>query len=288
MTNFSKDIIQFIEFLDNKKIESKDEFEQMLTDFLNQEKALNPTEFSNKEKSRELVEKACNVEHDEAVELLKKAITLDPENLEALNMLAYNSYDILQSIVYYKSCITIFEKNHDQQYFDDNKGELWLDYVARFYLQALFGLGNCYYNTNDFENAIATYKKTLKHDNIDYQNIRNKLSSLFLKQRFFDEYLQLFANFKDDKSAAWLYNHALYSFLTEGVSEITNKILQSAILSNKFVFQVLMGTLAISDFEDLENFEPGSKDEAFAYIIENRELLESIKGLKNWAENFKS
>lgn len=286
MDKNSIEISRYIDYLNAQKIDSKEEFEKLLKDLIEgQIKIENHYDKgSDKERSLELVELACNSTYDDALLLLNEAIKLDAENMQAFNLLAKFTANIDESIDYYKKSLSIFEKYHDKSFFQENEGTLWLVYEARIYIETLFGLGNCYYELESIDEAIVIYAKIIELDNIDALGAKHKLCNLYLRNKNFENYKHLFEQFKDENSGFWFYNYALYLFLNQGITENSNDALRKAIKTNPFIFEILLGKRELNPMYYNEEYIIGSEEEATMYILENRALLENIQGLKHWVE----
>lgn len=288
MDKTSKEFSRYIDYLNSQKIESKEEFEKLLNDLI--EGKINienqHDKDSNKERSNELVELAYNSTYDDALLLLNEALKLDEENIEAYNLLANYTANVDESIEYFRKSLSIFEKYHDNKFFEENKGEFWLVFEARIYLETLFGLANCYFESDDIDEAIIIYEKIIELDNQDALCARHKLCNLYLRKRDYVNYKQIFEKFKDENSGFLLYNYALFLFLSKGITEDTNNALRKAINLNPFIFEILKGKCELNPMCYIEAYVIGSQDEATIYILENRKLLENIKGLKHWIEEF--
>lgn len=284
MDKTSKEFSRYIDYLNSQKIDSKEEFEKLLNDLIDGKIIIEDKydKDSNKERSRELVELACNSTYDDALLLLNEALKLDEENIDAYNLLANFAANVDDSIEYFKKSLLVFEKYHDDIFFEQNKGEFWLVFEARIYLETLFGLANCYFESDDIDEAIVIYEKILELDYQDALGAKHKLCNLYLRNRDFENYKLIFEKFKNENSGFWFYNHALFLFLNNGITEDTDKALRKAININPYIFDILIGK---RDFDPMcygESYVIGSEDEATIYILENREMLENIKGLKHW------
>lgn len=144
------------------------------------------------------------------------------------------------------------------------KGSLWSDPKARDYLIIKGQLGYLYEISGDYDNAICVYEKLLKLDTNDNQNVKDKLIPLYILKGKEEQAYKLIKIYEKDKSAAMLYNKALYYFVTQ--DKFNAKLfIKKAMKANKYVPEYLIGIKNVN-FPIENKFELGSEDEAKCYF----------------------
>jgi len=218
----------------------------------------------------------------EKVQLAHQALEQDPNNINALMLLAQweaaNSTerrDLLLRAV--EGC----EQVLGEEFFEKNKGRFWLIRETRTFMEALTNLASSYALLNDFNNAIRSYERAIDLNPADNQFNRYPLSNCYIQNKQFEKAHQLAQQFQDDKGAFFLFDQTLISFITSGDDKNSRVLKKQALAHNKFVPKLLSGNIKMPKRMP-ERLSFGDKDEAVLYAAQNTELWRSIPGSIPW------
>jgi tetratricopeptide (TPR) repeat protein len=124
------------------------------------------------------------------------------------------------------------------------------------------------FNLENIDGAIKEFIELINLNPNDNQGVRHILSGLLLFRKKYKTYYKLYKKYNSDNSTTWLYNNALYLFITEGPSERANKALVDANQANKYVIPMIISSENLK--QDLNRFiSPGDEDEAIYYLLYN-------------------
>jgi tetratricopeptide (TPR) repeat protein len=270
---------KLMEYLGQQKFESIDEINQFLQEHVNGKKIdeIVPPKKGRKSKielSDDLLLEAYESEPTEGIRLVDEALKLNPENVKALNYLAETSEKIEDANILYKRAMDIATKQLGEAYFEKNKGHFWVLSETRPYMTAKFNYAINLFIMNNVKESIKEFEELLKLNPNDNQGVRYKLSGVLLQSSKFDLFYKLYRQFESDSSIHWLYNYALFVFLTEGHSPKANQALRNAYIKNNHVLLILTGKEKLSTPEQFYSYD--DKNEAQYYLLDN---------YKNWLEN---
>lgn len=284
-----RDLAKLTDIIKEENFGSKEE----LMDFLNEMvgKPINeidyPNTIDNKSRSRDLVYDAYEQTDREGKKMVKKALELDPNNVVAYNYLADIEKDVDKALKLYKKAIEVGQKALGKSYFEENKGQFWGLIETRPYMRAMEMLAQSYYIKKDYKNAIKIYEEMLELNPNDNQGVRFFLAALYLLSRKYAHYKSLSKRYKEDVVANWAYNNALYSFMSNGNSAKTKKLLKKAYDTNPFVIDYLIGIKEMPD--ELPSYIGiGDENEAIAYVFDHWDLWENTVSALDWIYEFYS
>lgn len=240
---------------------------------------------TKKEKSDDLMYQAYESDLKEGIKLAKEALQLNPKNVRALNYLGDLNENPEIAMQYYLEAIEAGAKQLGEKFFIENKGHFWGLVETRPYMTARFNYAYVLYNTDNFDEAIKEFIEIINLNPRDNQGVRHILSGLLLICKKYKTYYKLYKKYHTDNSATWLFNNALYLFITEGQSENANMALAAAHKSNKFIISGIINPLYMK--KEMSRFtSAGDKDEAIYYLLYNLGAWNMNKKAIEWLEDF--
>ena len=240
---------------------------------------------SNKEKSNDLMYQAYDSDSKKGIKLAKQALELNIENIRAYNYLAENADNIDKAYELFKKSIDLGEKQLGRQFFKENKGHFWAMHETRPYMTAKSGLANCLEVKGKNIEAVKIYQKLLKLNPNDNQGIRYILSGLLIHMEQYNEFEKLYLKYKDEHTAFWLYNYALFLFITKGKSNRADKALRKAYNQNKHIIAFMTGEEKPTN-EVFDYYSPGEESEASHYLLDNFKLWTETPNTVDWIFDF--
>lgn len=239
---------------------------------------------TDSEKSDDLIYEAYESSPSQGLKLAKKALKLNPNNIRAINYIAGRTKDLNESISLFKQAIAIGEKQLGKKYFRENKGYFWGLHETRPYMTAKLSLANCLRLSNKNDEAIKLLKELLILNPNDNQGARYFLSGLLIYEEKYDEYLKLYKSFKEE-TTFWLFNYALFLYITLGETKVTNNVLKKANKCNKYVLQYLAFSKQLDPVMP-EYYSPGDEREAVLYLMDNYLIWAKHKDSFYWISKF--
>ncbi len=241
---------------------------------------------SNIEKSDDLMYEAYESSPKKGIKLAKEALALYSENIRALNYLADHSTTVQNASKLYKESIEIGKKQLGEDFFKQNKGHFWLIHETRPFMEAKYNFAICLKELDKTEDAIREFTEILELNPNDNQGVRYVLASALLESKKYDAYFKLYKEFEDEFSAFWLFNYALFLFLTEGATIKTNKALKDADKQNKHVLLYLTRQKVFDANNVADYYSPGQENEAELYLIDNIPLWIAHPETVDWIANY--
>lgn len=156
----------------------------------------------------------------------------------------------------------------------------WEDKITRPYMIALQDLGNLCLENNEENSAKKVYELLLNLNPLDNQGIRYKLINILIKNNSRKEINELFARYKEDKSATWLYSKVLYYYKNNNIF-MAKDALKEAVKRNKYIALKLIKWTAFMQMSGVY-INPTLFDEANFYCEESIDLWKSTKGSIDW------
>ncbi len=285
MMNTEKDLAKLMEKIKEQDFNSSDEINDFLSRMEGQSLDDLPERTDDIGRAQDLVYDAYEQPVSKGKKLVKKALELDPNNVDAYNYLADAEKDIDKAIKQYEKAIKAGEKTLGKKFIREEKGHFWGLLETRPYMRAKDGLAACFYAINEVDKAIEIYEEMLELNPNDNQGIRYLLSTLFLAQNNLTKFEKFIKNNEDEDCAVWNYNKALYSFIKLGPIA-SNKLLLQAYKSNEFVIDYLLGNLKMPK-EQPQYIGFGDENEAVSYVNTAWPIWNSVDGAFDWIYNFK-
>ena len=156
----------------------------------------------------------------------------------------------------------------------------WEDEITKPYMIALQDLGNLYNNNKDYDSAKRVYELLLNLNPLDHQGIRYKLVNILIEKNDRKAINDLFARYKDDKSAIWSYSKVLYYYKNKNIF-MAKDALKDAVNSNKYIALKLIKWTAFMEMSGAY-INPVLFNEANFYCEETINLWKKTKGSIDW------
>jgi len=200
-----------------------------------------------RDRARDLIYDAWDCsDRRERLRLVREALSLDPDQPDAYNLLADEARLSSTKRRYYERALAAAESRLDQSRFEEDVGHFWGLLDTRPYMRARAGLADCLYMTGVVEEALQHYRDMLRLNPGDNQGIRYRLAICLLEQRRDREAAELLNRY-DDATEDWLYNRALLEFRRRGRCSAANAALRRALDANPYVPGYLTGEEEIPD-----------------------------------------
>jgi tetratricopeptide (TPR) repeat protein len=272
--------------INNYEFNTKDELENFIHGLMNKpiNESLDNTD-DPKEIASRMVYEAFNSTQKKGQKLIKKALNLDPDNVDAYNYLAIYSDTVEEALHLFEKAMQVGRKTLTKETFEKLKGEFWGVTKTRPYMRAKAGFAECLILLGKEELAIKHYKEMIDLNSNDNQGVRYILAPLLVKEKRYREYEELKKKFPEDIGAHLLYTHACYLYIKEGMSKNAIESLIVAYEFNPLVIPYLIGAKKIP--KELPDFiGVGDEDEALYCAAESLNMWRQTKGAIEWIEEF--
>ncbi len=218
----------------------------------------------------------------EKVQLAHQVLEQDPENINALMLLAQweaesseERRDLLLRAV--EGC----EQVLGEDFFEKNQGRFWKIRETRTFMEALTNLASTYAHLKDYDNAIACYERGITLNPVDNQFNRYPLSNCYISTGQLDKARALAEQFPNDSGAFFHYDMALCEFIEKGDGETSRALKKQALQQNKYVPKLITGKIKMPKRMP-DRLGSGDKDEAVLYAAQNTELWRNFPGAIAW------
>ena len=165
-------LARLMEEIDKQGFENVDQINEFMKNM--QGKSLDdlPMRTDKKGRSQDLVSEAHSLPTSKGKKLVKQALELDPNNVDAYNYLADLERDVDKALKLYKKAVEAAERSLGGEFFKENKGHFWGLIETRPYMRAKAGLAACYYAKEKADKAIEIYEELLELNPNDNQGVR--------------------------------------------------------------------------------------------------------------------
>lgn len=228
-------------------------------------------ETSPKEQAFLLLSQADHATGSKRNKLIKQALAVYPNCLEAYLMLAESAQSLEEKSDLILQAIQAGENELGTEFFQENEGEFGFHPEAKNYLYAneiymihLAAMG-------ELEDAIIQGEMLLHLNNMDNQGIRYQLLTLYLEAEQFEYAQLLLEKYAEDETASFLYNKALLSYHMNGLTKETKELLNIAKQQNPYVADFLTDRKEVP-MDEPEFIMIGEESEAIAYAQDNYHL----------------
>lgn len=273
--------------------ESDNDLKDMLNSFMLQHQPWgNDITEDNAETSDDFLELAESAtSRKAALKYAKKAVELDPNNLDAAVMVAEITASSGEKLLdKYKALIEKSEeKLKADGYFDDGSiGEFWLIFETRPYMRLLDKYSDSLVNCGKMRLAIAEYEKMLRLCTNDNLGARYRLMHLYVFLEDEQSAMKLFKEYPDEESTQFLLPLSILYYKLGSLRE-ANSYLKRLCAVNKDTVKFLSG-LANGDLEKYLKkmqlsfgYRPFTMEEFLVETEENVFLFENVSAYFEWA-----
>lgn len=226
-----------------------------------------------------------------ALKYAKKAIELEPDNIDARSMVIELSNNSLEKLIEkYKALIVESEAILKKQGFfnNDNIGEFWLIFETRPYMRLLHKYSTLLVDCGQMRLAMAEFKKMLELCSNDNLGVRYNLMHLYA---FFEDEqsaLELFKTYPEDSTQFLLPLSILYYKL--GNLRKSYQYLKKLLAVNEdicdFLNIIISGELEkFYDYTNSYGYRPFTIEELAIEYEENNFLFDSTPAYFIWAKH---
>lgn len=241
-------------------------------------------DMDNRELADTIVYKAYGLSFKKGVEFVRKALLIDPENVDALNFLASSEPNSEKALELFQKALEYGKQQLGEKMFIEEVGSFWGLWETRPYMEALLGKARCLNLLGNKEESISTYEEMLRLNPNDNQGIRHLLATIYMETKNLEKYSILQKSFKDDYSATWLFSYALYLFTMN--SKIADAELLNAHNQNKYVIDLMSGKKKMPS-KIPYYMHHGERDEAIYCVHTTFENWKNTPGAIQWLIEFK-
>lgn len=272
--------------LSEQEFKTADEANEFLQNLLNESGGRVPhrTPETPAEKAMALIIEAENAPERRARKLIKDALKLDPNCVDAYILQGDMADSLPNAIKLYRQAVNVGEKALGPAIFTEHTGRFWGVVETRPYMRALQTLASALWTYGEAVEAIGIYQTMLELNPSDNQGVRYPLLNALIMLRRHEDALALLGDF-DDSMTHWLYNYALLLFRMEGRSKAAKKAMQEALDANELVADMLLGFEEMIDPDDMPDLmQFGEESEATAYVASCFPLWASTPGAQYWLQ----
>jgi tetratricopeptide (TPR) repeat protein len=237
------------------------------------------------EKAQDLVFEAYELPHAKALENTMKALTLNPDCIEAFEFLGQLEEVMPIAMAYFEKGIEIGRRLYGAEYRKSHPGEFWIHHETRPFMRCLAFDAMYLYQLGRKQESIAMYEEIIRLNPSDNQGIRDIMMLYMIELNEDEKFVKYSNKFKHDCMVFSRYNKVLFEFKTNGASASASLLLDDAIVYNPHVPALLLSKNATK--ESAPQYSPGDKNEAlyyaeFAYTVWRTvpNALEWLKGAK--------
>jgi tetratricopeptide (TPR) repeat protein len=268
-------LLQTQDFKDEKEIM---EFMKQFTE--NPIPSLPPEALTPQEKAQDLIFEARELHNNEGVEKIYEALRLDPDCIEAFELLAELEPIPEAAIAFYEKGIAIGRKKFDADFIKEHKGHFWQIHETRPFIRCLGAQAECMVAMGRRHESIPVFEEVIELNPHDNTGIRFMFLPLLVHLDQNKEYLKYDKIFDDQITAAALFTRALYQFKNTSSSAKSANALREAKRANKYVVKLLIS----SDYQPalISEYSIGSLEEAQLYVAMNKTIWHETEGAINW------
>lgn len=287
-----KELDKFIAENSEMPCESKEDMENMLNSFMSQSKPWeNEITEDNAESSDDYLELAESAATKKtALKYAKKAIELDPDNLDASVMVAELTTSSTEKLLEkYKNLIgKAREKLKAEGYFEDNCiGDFWDILETRPYMRLLDKYSDSLVRCGKMRLAISEYEEMLRLCEGDNLGVRYRLMHLYAFLEDEMSALKLCQNYSDEESTQFLLPLSILYYKLGNLREANNYLRRLCAVNKdtlKFFNGLVKGDLD-GYFKNMNSFgyRPFTIEEFFVEAEENLFLFASVSAYFEWA-----
>lgn len=284
---FNRIVSRILEQQNFETIEEANEFLEKNVNSRTVDELMAGYEPEPEEVAQDLVYEAMGAEDlEETLDLLGRALKLDPDNIDALSMLAgfaaENEEDLVKS---YASIVERAAGRLGAAFIRENKGHFWGIPETRPYMRARASLVSALRKAGRLDEAIGHCEAMLELNPNDNQGMRDILLGLYLQTDRLEGARRLFKKYRESFFAIFNWAKVLERYLS-GDLEGAKAAYVHADAENRYVRDYLTGKKAPPKSPP-DYYSPGDRNEACVCMAEighawrsHPEALEWLRGLQ--------
>lgn len=258
--------------LGEQNFETIEEANAFLQQRLNQKPAPRKS-VTKQEQAADLLSRAWDEPNPrQRIKLAQDALLLDPNSVDAYNILAECASSTPKEMAYYyKQGMLVGEQHLGEEFFAKNKGFFWGYLPTRPYMRAKKGYAEACAMLGNIPEAIQHYRELLELNPNDNQGVRELLLSAYIETSEWSNAAAIIKRFDDDGSAAFNYSRILVEYGMNGQSSKLATLIKKATAHNPYIPAYLHGKKRLPrEMPDYMGY--GDDREAIAYAHLNRHL----------------
>jgi tetratricopeptide (TPR) repeat protein len=278
-----KDSAAIERYLDETSPKSDNDIKGMLEEFYsNKSKFTLKRELTPAEKAQDLMYDAwAEPNNKKRIKMAKKALEISLDCPDTYYLLAENSDNVKEKEAFFEKGVKAGERLLGEDFIKNNEGNFWRIVKTRPYMRALFGYANALLFQGKKEEAIKIYQRMLTLNPSDNQGARYPLLTELMRAMRKEDVEKLLSKYEDEGIADWLYNKALWSYIINGDTNDSEKLLKNALDSNPY-FIVYMAGIKKLPRAISRNINNTKESEAIAYIYSTYDIWNNSKGAWEW------
>lgn len=263
--------------LEEQNFESLDEANAFLEQHVMGQKftSRRKKKLSKKEQAVELLFDAWEEpDSKKRIKLAQDALMLDPDSVDAYNILAENAATSAKEMAYYyEQGMRAGERELGAAFFEENKGHFWGFTETRPYMRAKKGYAEACAEMHNLTEAIKQYKELLELNPGDNQGVRYLLVIACQEAGEWQAAEALIREY-DENTAVFNFSQVIVEYGIRPKSPKLNTLIQSAHRANPHVIPLLLGKKKLpASMPDYYGF--GDRNEAVMYVHMARHLWQA-------------
>jgi tetratricopeptide (TPR) repeat protein len=281
MKNPDKVFTDLHRLLETQNFKSEKELREFMDSLMGKPIPSFPKEvLSDRERAQDLVFEAYELPLHHAKKRIDEALRLDPDCIEAYELLAETQRTPATRMQYYKAGIDIGRRVFDAAYRDKHKGMFWGMHETRPFMRCMQHYADCLYAEGKKQECVALLEELIELNPNDNQGVRDQLMLYLIEANEDEKFWKYAKEFDKDVGAFPYFNRALFAFKREGQNAASSKLLKRAIEFNKFVPAKLCSAKPIKEFPEMYGF--GDENEALYYAVFARQIWLHTIGAMAW------
>ncbi len=215
-----------------------------------------------------------------ALSLVRKALALDPDCVDALLIKARNErLSDHARIEGLRAAVSAGEGKLGKEFLRDYEGHFWGLIETRPYMRARLALALALWEGRQAEEAIAHYEDLLRLNPNDNQGVRDLLVGAYLAACRVENARLLLHRYRSDAGVLHRLAKAIERFLA-GRQSVARQHLQHALEENPHLGEVLQLTVQPNPPPDC--YSPGSREEALVALSILGDVIVGQPGVGQW------
>jgi tetratricopeptide (TPR) repeat protein len=215
------------------------------------------------DEAEDLVMEARSKPKAAALKLIRKALVLDPECIEAFELLGALEENDSIAAAYYNRGMVLGGERYMGEYRQENEGHFWGLTETRPLMRCMQHYANRMYELGRLDVSVMIWEQMLELNPNDNQGVRSDLGLFRASAGDVEGFAELERLYPDECCAASCFNRALFTFATKGAGPAATKVLNAAIAENEHVVPMLIAPEPPNELP--YSYTLGSKEEAFVY-----------------------